>query len=499
MSYGLLKYVLNRNHAAEERRSDPGFHISDAEKGETVEEIQTDIRRRIIKHGNQFSYNIDFLQLTPAQREAMSIVKAKVVDSLSDSSEQIDMGLMGKARELARSILPQGMDQRSSSYISYIVAHDTVGYGPISILLEDKERIEEIEINSPTAQICIFHPSYGRCVTNLRFAGEYYFRNAVNKFIEDTDKELNDTTPIIDAQVGDARVHAQTKPYAASSAVATIRLGGRKDIDVCKLCSGGTASSEMLAYLWLAMESGLNIVIAGAPASGKTTFLTSILAFAKRYRRIIVIEEDVNEFKFYHNAINMVPLYGTNSKSSVSTREQARNALRMRPEIMVIGEIRGDEAKELFGAANTGIQFLTTMHSNETGQAIIKRLLTKPMEVDDRLISQLDMSVYMREDGLSRKVSNISEYRWLSRAEILEPEQNINDSDSVGISSIVENCTLNRQALRGSKAVLSFAKSHGISDKQAMKELDRRRAFLEGLCSEGLQPLQAIEGIYSYE
>ncbi len=256
------------------------------------------------------------------------------------------------------------MARERANFLAYLVAHDTVGYGPISILLEDKQRIEEIEINAPNAPINIFHVDYGRCSTNLRFRNEEGFRHNLNKFIYETDKELGEDSPIIDAQVGDARIHAQMKPYALSGGAASIRLANNKLIGFDYLIKKGTLDFEMLAYLWLAIDAKMNIVIAGSPASGKTTMMSALFAFVSRLDRVVTIEDDINELKVKLDINNSVALYGSHYKNKTNTREQVINALRMRPDRLVVGEVRGEETRERFSGATLGMPFMTTMHSN---------------------------------------------------------------------------------------------------------------------------------------
>ncbi|MDE1828673.1 MAG: Flp pilus assembly complex ATPase component TadA, partial [Candidatus Micrarchaeota archaeon] len=172
------------------------------------------------------------------------------------------------------------------------------------------------------------------------------------------------------------------------------------------------------------------------------------LSFVPRYIRGIAIEEDVNELKFYSNLSSMVSLYGSKQKNSVSTKEQVINALRMRPELLIVGEMRGEEAKELFSGANLGIPFFTTMHSNDSEMSLIKRLLVRPMSVDPQALSSLDISIQMSSKGIeSREIAEITEYKWLSRAEILDGGIRVGD-DMLRIDPISVNSAVNPNLLK---------------------------------------------------
>ncbi|MEM0149937.1 MAG: hypothetical protein QXW10_03520, partial [Candidatus Micrarchaeaceae archaeon] len=134
--------------------------------------------------------------------------------------------------------------------ISYMVAHDTAGYGPFSMLLDDAKNIEEIMVDRIDSNISIYHTKLGYCKTNLEFDSLAAFRFNVNRLIEGSDKELSEEQPIIDAQLLDkSRVHAQLKAIADGGGVLAIRLNGGKRFGIDRLISEGTASAEMLAYM----------------------------------------------------------------------------------------------------------------------------------------------------------------------------------------------------------------------------------------------------------
>jgi type IV secretory pathway ATPase VirB11/archaellum biosynthesis ATPase len=473
----------------------------DLESGhEIVERTSGLIPRGIGKRGNEFAYitGEGLGKLTGIENGYAEEAKGEVIEAVSRMKEEVDMGLFGTAREIAARSLLAHMGKERVDFIAYLVAHDTVGYGAISMLMEDKQRIEEIEINAPCAPISIFHVDYGRCLTNLRFTSEASFRHNINKFIYDADKELGDETPIIDAQVDDARVHAQIRPYAQSGAVASIRLANNKLVCFDYLVKRGTADYDALAYIWLAIDSGMNMLIAGPPASGKTTMMSALFAFIPRVEKIVTIEEDVNELKIKIDMNNSVSLCGTRRGMATNTREQVINALRLRPDRLVVGEVRGEETRELFAGANLGIPFITTMHSNEGGIEIVKKLMVKPMDVETRALSSLDLALYMRHVDLSKRVlENVYEYRWLSRAESEKPGVVIEESDSVDVAETLKNGKLAADALQNSKVIEAFSRKKGLPKKLVIKELGRRAEFLKVVhesCRSTTEMLEKIQG-----
>lgn len=504
-----LESIVNRFHArsGDARHADApegfeiGFEVDSFESGNKVDQSIGLVTKSVMKQGNDYAYVVasGMRPMTVQEEKLAERAKGVVIDSLSKSDDNINMGLFGKAREIAGISLSESMSKERADYISYLIAHDTVGYGPISMLIEDREHIEEIEINSPNTPINIFHVSYGRCRTNLKFRNEKRFRHALNKLIYETDKELGEGSPIIDAQVEGARIHAQMKPYATSGAVASIRLAGSKVVGIEYLAKRETTGFEVLAYLWMAMDSGQNIIIAGSPASGKTTLLSALFSFVPRSERIVTIEEDINELKAKIDINNSVALCGSRYGKSVSTREQVINALRMRPDRLVVGEVRGEETRELFSGANLGIPFITTMHSASGGSDILKKLVVRPMCVEAKSLSMLDIAVYMRHlDASRRLLSDIYEYRWLSRAETEKLGIEIEGGDSVDILGVVSQGRVDYRTLAGSKVIGAFSKKKGVSGKAAMKELARRAEFLKVTCESSKGADEVLGRIQSY-
>lgn len=476
-----ISSIFGKKTVAEPRFSRLGISVSKSEVGNVIEEGAFLPKRAVCKSSKGYLYSF-FIELNRHELKCAEISKEFVISSLSTTYSEKRPSI-SDALQIAKTKLSSMVPPDRIEPLAYIVAHDTAGYGPISMILEDKHNIEEIEINSLQSPITVYLAKYGRCITNLQFSSEHSFRSAINRMIADNEKEISENTPIIDAQVADARVHAQIKPYAISGATASIRIGGRKEINLDYLLEKRTAGPEILAYLWLAMESKYNMIVSGAPASGKTTLLGALSTFVPTNEKIITIEEDVNEIR--GNGVgNMVALYGSRF-NSITPKEQVINALRMRPSRIIIGEMRGDEAKDLFMGANIGISFAATMHSNEGGMQILKKLLVKPMCVDPKGIGALDIAVYMKQVDISaRAISGISEYKWLSRAEVPEGVK-IGDDDMVQVNEIIRDFKMDKSALKESKLIYNYSRTNGITQKEALREFEKRTKLIESSADKG--------------
>ena len=349
--------------------------------------------------------------LSGSEKSAVEVAKGALLRRLVGNILPSNKSLFNVVREAAKAELTRTYPSGRADYLSYILAHDMAGSGPISMLLEDSLDIEEIEINSPF-NISIYHRRFGRCDTNLSFNSIEDFRYAINRMAAVCRKELGEATPILDFQYGNARIHAQLVNFSLNSGVATIRIGGHYGFDAGALLKSRFAEKKAIEYLSSCIASGKNIVIAGAPGTGKTTLLAAISAFLPRDKRIILIEEEINEIRLDPGIKNSITLVSSELKG-IGFKEQIRNALHMRPEFIVIGEVRGQEANDVFAGANLGVPFITTMHSNGNGELLLSRLRANPMHVEQWLLRNLDVSVFLSKDAAGvRRIESIVEYSW---------------------------------------------------------------------------------------
>jgi flagellar protein FlaI len=462
-----LTFEIDRRYPSEPVRQHGGFFVSGT-------------------LGKQRLYSFYADRLSNGDTGIAGRVKAKCV---SVSLEQ-DVGAptVDTVSSKANELLSTYKTSAQKEVLAHIIAHDVAGNGPISMLMDSSKEIEEIVINSPRSFISLYHSEYGYCETNLKFADENCFKYTINKMIEKTDRELGPESPIIDAQLEDgSRLHAQLRPYSVNGAAASIRLSGFRTFGLKELIATGSAAPEAFAYLWMAIDSGLNIVISGAPSSGKTTMLNAINAFIPRYSRVITIEEDVNELRPGPHFINFVSLQGSSDRSRVQLRDQAINALHLRPDRLIVGELRGDEAREVFFGANIGVPFMTTMHSSAGGVAIINRLQARPMSVQQENLCLLDIGIFMQQSGLSsRNISVIDEFRWLARDELLgDSKREGTPERELQVCTVFRDGGMSMKYLADSKVINAFALKNLKTARSAVEEFKKRTLFLREMQKAG--------------
>ncbi len=362
--------------------------------------------------------------------------------------------------------------------VQYIVAHEIAGCGAFSMITDSRDGIEEIMVNAPTENILVYHSDYGLCRTNLRFTSEDKFRFMINRMIYKTDnREFGADVPIIDAQAYDgSRVHAQSRPYSSSGGVASVRLMRKRGIGIKELLENQSATPDELAYLRMAIESGCNIIFSGSPGSGKTTMLRACVKFMPPGERIITVEEELGELTGFTDLYNMVQLKGYGKTGKGSLQDQVINALRLRPERIIVGEIRGSEARDIFFGANIGIPFMTTLHSNSAAD-VITRIKTRPMEVDPALVCMLDVCVFMGMSNGKRTIEEIVEYKWGQNA---ESEGLVN----LEILPLFKN-GVQSKGIGASKVFARFRDMNVLGKSEGMERFRRMSEQMRNICDIG--------------
>ena len=313
------------------------------------------------------------------------------------------------------------------------------GLGMITTLLLD-DMLEEVVINKATVPIGVFHKKYGWMKTNLHLSDDREVRNYAAKIAREVGRQITTLMPLLDAflPTGD-RVNATLKPISPNGATISIRRFSRRPWTVTQFISSlNTLSAEMVAMLWQAIQYELNMIIAGGTASGKTSMLNALSVFFQPYHRIVSIE-DTREINLPDSHWNWVPLVSrlpnTEGLGEVTMLDLMVNSLRMRPDRIIVGEIRRkEEARTLFEAMHTGHSVYSTVHA-DTGRQLVRRLIEPPIEVPPVELDALHLIVVQYRDRKRniRRTLEISElettgerpevkriFMWKSRTDTFE-------------------------------------------------------------------------------
>lgn len=298
--------------------------------------------------------------------------------------------------------------------IRYYAIRDMVGLGPLESLISDPN-IEDISINGINKYIYVWHKLYESIPTNLIFRDERLLDNTITRLVHISNRHISSANPIADAALpGGHRLNATfRREVSPDGSSITIRKFKEIPISIIDLIRYGTMNYLIAAYLWLLMENRITSVVIGSTGSGKTTTLNALLSLVPSNMKIVTIEE-VKEINIDHE--NWLPLLVRFSyidkSASISAFKLVKTAMRMRPDLLVIGEVRGEEAYALFQALSTGHGGMFTMHAEDANSAI-QRLISKPMNVAPTYIQFLDLALVIRRvsvnDKIVRRIINVDE------------------------------------------------------------------------------------------
>ena len=298
------------------------------------------------------------------------------------------------------------------------IADDTLAHGPIERLLADPE-VTEIMVNGPYE---VWVERAGRLHdAGIRFNDESHLRRIINKMVAQVGRRIDEASPMVDARLPDgSRVNAVIPPLSLSGPLVTIRKFTKNRLDLNAFVELGTLTHESINFLDLCIRAELNILVSGGTGSGKTTLLNALSTAIPEEDRIVTIE-DAAELLLNQRHVLRLESRPANIEGdgAVAIRDLVRNALRMRPDRIIVGEVRGPEALDMLQAMNTGHDgSLTTLHANTPRDALARvetMVLMAGYDLPVRAIRQqvasaLDLIVHLErmQDGV-RRVTAITE------------------------------------------------------------------------------------------
>ncbi|HAN20192.1 MAG: type II secretion system protein E [Clostridiales bacterium GWF2_36_10] len=360
--------------------------------------------------------------------------KAIIVDEFFEIKNKIHSSVINEINkqeqkeipdDLIRKIINQSVDDQGNEIsksdknkILEDVYNDIMGYGPIEELLKDPD-VSEIMVNGPNK---IFIEKKGKIfLTALRFRNDEHVLNVIDRIVSLVGRHIDEASPMVDARLKDgSRVNAIIPPISLVGPILTIRKFSKKPITYTQLIDWGSACPKMLSFLEACVKGKLNIIVAGGTGSGKTTLLNVLSAFIPHDERIVTIE-DAAELQLHQEHLITLESRPSNLEGSgqINIRALVKNALRMRPDRIIVGEVRSGEALDMLQAMNTGHDgSLTTTHAN-TPRDTISRLETMVMmagmelplkAIREQICSAVNLIVQQSrlQDG-SRKITNITE------------------------------------------------------------------------------------------
>ncbi len=355
--------------------------------------------------------------------------------------------------------------------------YERLSLGPLTPYLMD-DNLEEIMIIGPDSPVYILNRD-GQNIPTGVYLDEPEIKALISKVAEYSLRSIDDKNPLFDGRLPDgSRVNATVSRVSPKGSTMTIRKFGVEPLTVLHMLRFGTMSPKLCAFLWLAVDGydkkPANILIIGGTASGKTTTLNALSSFIPEDKRIVSIE-DTLEVNLRHK--HWIPMETAppdqNGENEVTMNALLKNCLRMRPDRLIVGEVRSEEASTLFTAMNTGHDgCLATIHANSAREALT-RLEGPPMNVPDMMIPALDLIVAQKrvaEDGkIKRLVFEV--------AEISGKEQDTFLTNTL-FSFDAKTGKLESKILNG-KIIRDLSEFTGLTIKELDEEMYKRELVLD--------------------
>ena len=352
------------------------------------------------------------------------------------------------------------------------------GYGKLDPLMHDPH-IEDISCDGPGLPVFIYHDQYTDIETSVTYDREE-LDNFVIQLAQQSGRHISVSDPVVSTTLPEgSRVElALGEEVTPKGSAYTIRKYADEPFTPIDLLEYGTFSVRMLAYLWLAIEHNKSLIFAGGTAAGKTTSMNAVSMFIPPRSKVLTIE-DTRELSLYHdNWLSSVTRERV-GEGDIAMYDLLRSALRHRPEYIIVGEVRGEEAITLFQAMNTGHTTFSTMHADSV-QTVINRLENEPINVPRPMVTSLDI--------LCVQVLGRTDDEWVRRAktvaEIEGIDQRTGELDYANAYSW--NATADTFSESNSGLMEEVREENGWSESRLLQELKNRRRFLRYLRREGI-------------
>ncbi len=329
---------------------------------------------------------------TKLKGELVSEVKLDISEILDPRrfEEVKEKFLEGAMRILDREFQPQ-LPPEKKRILAVFMLQNTLGLGELESLLSD-EMLEEIVINSSRDPVWIYHKKFGWCKSNLRIRNEEMIYDYASMIARKIGRQINILTPMLDAHLpGGDRVNSTLFPISNYGNTITIRKFSKNPWTITNFIKSKTVAPEVAALIWLCVQNELSLIVSGGTGSGKTSFLNAMAGLIPASQRVISIE-DTRELtlpSFLHWVPMVTREANPEGKGEVTMLDLMVNALRMRPDRIIVGEIRRQrEAEVLFEAMHTGHSVYATLHADDAEQTL-SRLTNPPINVPKEMFDAL--------------------------------------------------------------------------------------------------------------
>ena len=440
-------------------------------------------------------YDVVKQNYTPKEKAILAEIRENLVDRAMNSDENFQVSEDKLLLEIEEYLsTKENFSREYSKQLSQKLLRDITGYGDIDPLIQDDD-LEEIMIIGIDKPIFVYHRKYGMMKTNIRFGNTFELMELIDSIARQINRRIDQESPILDGRLIDgSRINATIPPVSADGPSLTIRKFKRDPLTIIDLINSKTISIELAAFFWLCFDGlgikSANAIISGGTSSGKTTTLNALCAFINPKERIITIE-DTLELQIPHEHVIRMETRPANveNKGELTMNDLVKNSLRQRPDRIIVGEVRAEEAITLFTALNTGHSGFGTLHSNSARETIT-RLTTEPMSVPKIMIQAIDFIIMQNRIYTPSGVS----YRRISEVvEVVGMEGN-----TIQLNKIFkwnpENDSIEKVGV-SSQTLSNMAEISGKSLKQLYDEIENRKLVLQHMINQDIRSVSEVNRV----
>lgn len=446
----------------------------------------------------QFKYVLDELQLDPLERKIYDRILDILIAEIGAPKEEIENPREFFAQEAEKIVnkyrISLGwLPDVSWSKVLYYAERDLIGFARIDPLMRDPN-IEDISCDGVERPVYVWHRKYESLESNLLFQNDEELDNSVVKLVHMSGKHVSSAFPIVDASLpGKHRLavcyRREVTPFGTAFTIRKFREDPYSIIDLINL---GTFSEEMAAYFWACLESRASVMVLGGTAAGKTTALNALACLIKPGSKVITIEETAELNLSHDNWVSLIARrsygLGESLAGEVSLFDLVKSSMRHRPDMLIVGEIRGAEAYVLFQALATGHGGMATMHADSVDSAV-KRLTQKPMDIAPAYMPLMNIVASIRRVHLPEAGELKAYRRVVSIDEVADYEKYNNTFKWRPIkdeytSSVFDGIMLQR-----------ICETRGLSREEMADELERRKNVLHWMRERNIRSYKDVSTI----
>ena len=446
----------------------------------------------------EFNYILDELQLDPLERGVYERILDILLAEIESPKEEIADPRKFFAEEAKKIVdkyrISLGWLPDVSWYkILYHAERDLVGFGKIDPLMRDPN-IEDISCDGVDKPVYIWHRKYESIESNLRFYDDETLDNTVVKLVHMAGKHVSTAFPIVDASLpGKHRLavcyRREITPFGTAFTIRKFREDPYSIIDLINI---GTFSEEMAAYFWVALENNSSIMVLGGTAAGKTTALNALACLVKPGNKIITIEETAELNLPHDNWVSLISRQsyglGGSGVGEVALFDLVKTSMRHRPDILIVGEIRGEEAYVLFQALATGHGGMATMHAENIDSAV-KRLTSKPMEIAPAYIPLMNIVISIQRIHLIKNGEKKAYRRVINVNEIVDFEK-YRTPISWNPAQDIHETRLDKSVL-----LTSISQKSGVTKQELIEEIGKRKDVLHWMIEKNIRSYHDVAAI----